>query len=284
MDFVFALMLGGNDFVPSIEFLKIRNGGWEIIHSNFLQFQHPLIDMNNLSVIWEHVIMFFMQLVKLEEGTLRSQHIQRQNQIHKPSEDLYHHGFFSNPKHPLYDQYGKQSLRSIIYRNEYYEHIFGNFDELFIQTMCKEFLTSIRWCWEYYIYGNVMSWDFYYPYIAGPRLEDVLTYFKDPYSTSFDTSMSKHVFSPLEQMLCVLPKRSLKLLPENIRYVMEDENMNPLEHWYEHDDVLLEPITGQKMIYTNRFLPDICTSDAVLLADICYSTLTKSEIHRCLLE
>ena len=289
-DFVLALMLGGNDFVPSIEFLKIRNGGWEIIHSQFVSYPHPLVRACDNTIYWEHLQQFFSTLVKLEKGTLRAQQTQRQHRSHKPSDDIYHHGFFSDPKHPLHEQYGAQSLRSIVDRSEYYEHIFGNADEPFIREASQYFVAAVRWCWDYYIHGSITSWDFHYPHIAAPRLEDVCLYLDDKVSTDtswFETPMSQHIFTPLEQLLCVLPKRSVHLFPESVRVATEDERINPIEtsFWSTHaTGVCIEPITGQKTIYSNSFLPDIRLEHAVLLADVCSDTLTESEMRRSTLE
>ena len=291
-DFVLALMLGGNDFVPSIEFLKIRNGGWEIIHSQFVSFPHPLVRACDNTICWDYLRQFLSSLVKMEKGTLRAQQTQRQHRSHKPSEDIYHHGFFSDPKHPLHEQYGAQSLRSIVDRSEYYEHIFGNADESFIRDASQCFVAAVRWCWDYYLRGTILSWDFYYPYIAGPRLEDVCLYLSNNNNVCtdtvwFETPMAQHVFTPLEQLLCVLPKRSVHLFPESVRIATEDERINPIEtsFWSTHDTgVCIEPITGQKTIYSNSFLPDIRLEHAVLLADVCSDTLTESEMRRSTLE
>jgi 5'-3' exonuclease len=289
-DFVLALMLGGNDFVPSIEFLKIRNGGWEIIHSQFVSFPHRLIGSSD-TICWDYFHQFLSSLVKLEKSTLRDQQNQRQHRSHKPSEDIYHHGFFSDPKHPLHEQYGAQSLRSVVDRSEYYEHIFGNADEAFIQNASQYFIAAVRWCWDYYIRGTILSWDFYYPYIAGPRLEDVCLYLRDNNVRTetpwFETPLAQHVFTPLEQLLCVLPKRSVHLFPESVRIATEDDTINPIEtsFWSTHDTgVWIEPITGQKTIYSNSFLPDVQLEHAVLLADVCSDTLTGSEMRRSTLE
>ena len=290
-DFVLVLMFGGNDFVPSIEFLKIRNGGWEMIHSQFVSFPHPLVRACDDTICWDHLHQFLSSLVNTEKGTLRAQQHQRQHRSHKPSEDIYQHGFFSDPKHPLHEQYGAQSLRSIVERSEYYEHIFGNADESFVRDASQYFLAAVRWCWDYYLDGTILSWDFYYPYIAGPRLEDVCLYLNDNNvradTSWFETPMAQHVFTPLEQLLCVLPKRSVHLFPESVRCATEDDSINPIEtsFWTTHDTgVLIEPITGQKTIYSNSFLPDIRLEHAVLLADVCSDTLTESELHRSTLE
>lgn len=275
-DFVFALMLGGNDFVPCIEFLKIRSGGWELITQVFRTFNHPL---TKGTIIWKNVILFFKKLKAMENENLRSQQQKTLNRKYYPTDHIYDHGFFSDPKHPLHVLYGEQSMKSIVERSDYYAFVFGFTDETFIKSTCKHFMASIQWCWDYYIHGRVLSWNYHYPYIAGPRMEDVCKYFNE--STKYIPNTipnDQHVFTPLEQMLCVLPNTNICLFPECVRLIIESES-NPIEDWY-NDNVLLEPITGQKMIYTNSFLPDIDTERAIVLAEICQDILTRDEIER----
>tara|TARA_Y100000389_G_C17470688_1_gene530396 strand:+ start:7245 stop:8846 length:1602 start_codon:yes stop_codon:yes gene_type:complete len=275
-DFVFALMLGGNDFVPCIEFLKIRSNGWELITQAFHDFDLPL---TKNTIIWKNVLLFFKRLQLLEIENLRIQHQKIINRRHYPTDNIYDHGFFNDPTHPLHSLYGEQSMKSVVDRNDYYSFIFGNNDESFIQNACNHFVASIQWCWEYYIHGRVLSWDYYYPYVAGPRMEDVCKYLnKSTKLISKTIPNNQHIFTPLEQMLCVLPKTNLFLFPECVRFVLQYE-YNPIDDWYV-DNNILEPITGQKMIYANSFLPDIDTKHAVMISEICQDMMTKNEAER----
>lgn len=280
LDFVLALMLGGNDFVPAIECLKIRDRGWESIHSRFKQTTYPL--STDKKIHWDNLKTFLHELALTEKTALQSQRKRSLSKVPQPTEDVYHHGYFHDQSHPLFDLYGEQSRKSIVERDNYYEFIIGTCEPNVINDMCNCFVASIDWCWDYYVHGNITSWEFHYPFVAAPRLEDIYEHYDAAvtrvHNQKHACNEKCEAYTPVVQLLCVLPKESTYLLPNVLREVVCDD-YNPLESWYV-DHVLIEPITGQKMIYSNSFLADIETDHARVMVDVCSHLFDADETKR----
>jgi 5'-3' exonuclease len=282
LDFVLALMLGGNDFVPAIECLKIRDRGWESIHSHFKQTPYPL--STDKKIRWDNLKTFVHELAQHEKTALQAQHKRMLSRVPQTTEDVYNHGYFNDPSHPLHALYGEQSQKSVVERDNYYEFIIGTCQPYVIEDMCVSFVASVDWCWEYYVHGVIPSWEFHYPFIAAPRLEDVHSHYDMAVERVHHQRQTKdqtEAYTPVVQLLCVLPKNSSHLLPSVLRDVVCDDS-NPLELWY-IDQTLVEPITGQKMIYSNSFLPDVETNHARVMVDVCSHLFTADETRRNLI-
>lgn len=274
LDLVIILMLGGNDFVCPIECMKIRDHGWDALVAAYAECNIQITCPYTLRVNWDHFYEY-MRYVSQYEYKLSKQKYERQlvqSAAHRPSDRndpdaIYHHGMFASPHHPLHAVYGKQAL-SIpyfepldVWKVHYYERIFGTPHTVpgFMQTLCTDYLASIVWCWDYYIHPRVPSWSFGYEHIAAPCLTDVVRWFpssiEGAHARAHTDVLNGHSLSPIEQLVCVLPRSGAGLLPRAVRTLLSDED-NPLSE-YDVDRFVIEPITGQKMIYSTPFLPPI---------------------------
>lgn len=130
--------------------------------------------------------------------------------------------------------------------------------------ICDNYLTSIVLYWEYYINDSIQSPDFYYRYIAAPMMGDLI---KNTSNGMKKYTNQLHNYTIFEQLLCVIPLTRKQLLPTPLQDVISSEH-NPISHWYV-DDILIEPITGQTWDQSSCFLPEINTSHATLLVEIC---------------
>eukprot|EP01040_Poterioochromonas_malhamensis_P013745 gene13745-15153_t len=85
------------------------------------------------------------------------------------------------------------------------------------QKMCYTYVQGLCWVLKYY-YQGVPSWNWYYPFHYAPFASDLVNI--DSYGNiEFEKSSP---FSPLEQLLSVLPPASAKALPEECRWLMLD--------------------------------------------------------------
>lgn len=272
LDIVLVLMLGGNDFVCPIECLKIRNNGWEHLLACYVRFGKRLVDPMTMCVDWKGFHLFLRD-VSLHEDTLSKKMYTRQlracHRNYEPSEDTDHIPFASL-KHPLYRLYGKQSI-SIpyfdahgVWKPAYYERIFGHPFTIpgFMTSICKDYVASIVWCWEYYTSPSVPSWTFVYEHIAAPCLTDVVFWYDRVFNDAVVSCFrSGRCLRPVEQLLCVVPLPSCAhLLPDVIRHSL-DILENPLyDLQVSNNECLLEPITGQKAIYAPPLIPRLDVS------------------------
>jgi len=99
-----------------------------------------------------------------------------------------------------------------------------------IAKMATEFLKGVAWCLNYYI-GMPIDVFWFYEYNYAPTLKNVLNNFPEKYPDVESTSIVKGNLSIREQLLCVIPPRSIKLLPEHyLPYVNGD--LSPLEYLF----------------------------------------------------
>lgn len=273
LDVVMVLMLGGNDFVSPIECVKIRDHGWDALLSTYAEMHLQITCPVTLMVNWDALYAFMKYMATFEDNLSKQKYKRQlcraQHQLNdtEDEEAVYFHTPFAHTKHPLHHMYGKQSL-SIpfmepfeVWKTAYYERIFGTPHTIpgFMSTLCRDYLASIVWCWEYYTKPIIPSWSFAYDHIAAPCLTDVVVWFsrvvQAAYELAFVDVLQGQSLTPVEQLVCVLPMTSAHLLPQPIQTSLFIDT-NPLLETYVHD-FILEPITGQKMIYSNPILPPL---------------------------
>jgi len=95
------------------------------------------------------------------------------------------------------------------------------------RTICVEYLRGISWVMRYYFRG-CESWEWYYPHHYAPFASDVAAQLRDMIQEGsmksadlFAFSMSEP-FSPLEQLVAVLPPDSVLILPRPLRHLVTD--------------------------------------------------------------
>lgn len=104
-----------------------------------------------------------------------------------------------------------------------------------LKNMCIAYVQGLCWVLQYY-YQGVPSWNWYYPFHYAPFASDLVNI--DTYGDIAKFEKSKP-FSPLEQLLAVLPANSAKALPEEVRWLMLDRS-SPIIDLY-NDDVPIDP-------------------------------------------
>ena len=272
LDIVLILMLGGNDFVCPIEYLKIRENGWNSLLSTYSICQYYITNPYTLGISWDYFRLFIHELSQYEDSLTKQKHVRAQRASSRISREdsvsqCYYHESFSSNRHPLHSEY-RCIVNSIPYfeshpcwKKHYYERIFGTPHTIpgFMETLCRDYISSIVWCWEYYTKPVVPSWSFAYEHIAGPCLSDVVLWFdrvlQESIRNAFVDTLHGNSPSPLEQLIYVTPPTGISILPIVIQLSLECDE-NPI-HEYHVTDFTLEPITGQKMIYSNPILPKV---------------------------
>jgi 5'-3' exonuclease len=102
------------------------------------------------------------------------------------------------------------------WRDTYYKWYF-DIDSLdvntnFIQTVCRNYLYGLEWNIEYYLSG-CRNQQWYYPYRASPCLRELTLEIAKGNPILHPTASSKQGYTPIQQLLLVLPESSFQLLP-----------------------------------------------------------------------
>ncbi|KAI3956124.1 hypothetical protein MKW98_027438 [Papaver atlanticum] len=131
--------------------------------------------------------------------------------------DLYKQGLVSNDKVKL----GLPGWKQCYYK----EKFLVDDSESIRQELVKKYTEGLCWVLEYYFSG-VPSWTWYYPYHYGPFASD----FKGLGSTYMKFQMGAP-FKPFDQLMAVLPPRSVSALPAPYWSLMTSEESNILDFY-----------------------------------------------------
>lgn len=272
-DYVFLTFLGGNDFVKSIRFLKIRDGGLDImlkIYKKILNNRKDFLITNDFNINSDFFKQLINDLSNIEDSNLKI--IQKKinsfkhNHSYDPDDEkekiksYYQHTFYYDEVNPYYKKlkplFDKLNFLKK-YKNNYYDLLFelNPITDDYLNTICKEYLISLIWTLKYYLTGKVPNWKWSYPFRAAPLLVDFNNYLsKNNYDDEFK---EEKPYLPLQQLMFVLPPTDKKILPKKYLNLMINDD-SPIIEFYP-DDFELDYLDGLKYIYSEPVLPDLDT-------------------------
>lgn len=196
-DYVMLCVFLGNDFVPPLSYMSIRNHGIEHIIEVFKGLgQQKLVTKKVLNV---DVIQKMLQKLAQTEDERMNQACQAYYTTVPRSK--------SHSSIDCYPQYQKCPYKinpqlDPYWRDTYYKSLVHGS----VSDACKLYLEGIQWVFSYYFQRNA-SFSWYYPFSYSPTIRDLmLTTFPKPVG-----SETSHI-SPQLQLLLVLPPQSSHLI------------------------------------------------------------------------
>lgn len=288
-DFVMLTFIFGNDFVQSLNFLKVRNGSYDIlinyykiilnkIDKNLIIFDKKLkkvdIDMDFFRLIFynlsfdekKKVKTLQYEINKCMEGKIKSN-------INYDSEYLrdynnFQHLKICNPENPLYNEYGglfskiNYELPEEKWKEQYYNYFTGinkeNNKEYidYINKMCRSYIESLLFCLKYYLI-SIPSWHWAYEFRVPPYPSDVYSYLvniqKDVNNITFEIN---EPFTPFQQLMYILPSKDIeKQLPKKLLTLSNDPKYLLVQYY--PIDFKIDALAGEKYIYSEAILPEI---------------------------
>ena len=211
-DFAVFCFLLGNDFIPKIPSLYIKNGGIDILLESYaclLKQEKYIVDLSKKTISIDNFIEL-LRPISENEGFHCINFYKRFKKKESCTRTSTYDGAISNFENlnPCPDddpvKLGKQG-----WKLRYYSHFFPNQKK---SDICREYMNAINWIFQYYTVG-VPSWSWYYPYHHAPVLSDFLSYLHGHQHVEFTTD---NPVSPVVQLAAVLPRKSLSLLPKQI--------------------------------------------------------------------
>lgn len=129
------------------------------------------------------------------------------------------------------------------WRDRYYEEKFGDQgkDPEFRRKIACAYTEGLQWVFRYY-YSGVACWKWYYPYHYAPFAADLRNI--EEFKTNFEEPSTP--FTPVQQLMGVLPPYSSHAVPEGCQWLMTDPQ-SPIIDFYP-EDVKLDP-NGKKMTW-----------------------------------
>lgn len=259
-DYVFICILLGNDFLPPLSFLKIKEGAVEILVETYKRSceDTPILVQkgDNYTINHQALEKLIAGLMEQEDDLMTQAHEQYYNLIVPPPRN------FNNCVNIIKQQSQHMTLReaqdkalndfNIEYdrfplrnkpnfdinprvdrnwRNAYYHYLFDSNACDVIEDVCMNFLDGLMWVVHYYFEANAskpinQKWFFKYHY--APCVSDIYKHValmseEELAQRKHDLTSSHHdAVSPLMQLLLVLPPQSKHLLPDHLSSIMTD--------------------------------------------------------------
>jgi len=203
-DFIFTSFLIGNDFLHNVPcfhnlehsiplLMSIRRETFN--ESEYIITKQGRIDMDNLLLLFQAVAIHEKKLI----------------------DELYYKNTFENLTYnnslidPLRPQDG---VDLELYKKNYYSKFLNSQKD--VPKLCKAYLQTLQWV-QYYYHNEPNNWRWYFPYHYTPMLSDIIKYLE---SVKTIPTIALKKLLPLtanEQLLCVVPPKSIGILPETLR-------------------------------------------------------------------
>jgi len=238
-DYIFLCFLLGNDFLPHMPHLSIRNNGINILinhYSNMYNTYKEGIIING-EIVWKNFRRFIISLAKEETTLLRETHDIRD----KATRFIIPKGEQQKLINLNYLPMKHRDIEHMInpfkenWQHRYYKHLFDiDIDSVYKKKICMNYLEGLEWIFEYYTYG-CSNWKWKYNYSYPPLLSDLLTYIPSFNYPLTQKTINKPV-SPYVQLAYVLPKESHYLIATKYKKIMKNNKFdwyteNPIFKW-----------------------------------------------------
>jgi 5'-3' exoribonuclease 1 len=233
--YVVLCFLLGNDFLPHSPTLTLKKNG----HEKLMQVAKEAFAIYPCGAVCDQQVFFpflavVLQALQRDEDELLMDVIR-----------TYHHKKPS-PKVDQADAYPllpekKHRLASILlhaahpakWRAQYYKELFFGrlHDTRVVANACQSYLFGV--CWTYAYYKRLpKTYDWYYPYGYAPSLLDLSNHLQgtmtewETLQTSWRINPPPSQFlDPPSQLLCILPRGSMHLIPPSHRKYVTDDSL-----------------------------------------------------------
>lgn len=310
LDYTFLTFLSGNDFIPSLPGMKVKEQG---LDRSLKIYDEVLKKREKHSYLVEQKdgrsylnISFFKSI--LEELGKQEWHnlkkLQQRNRMAKYRDKLgpdaseykrylgrLEHASFYSVDNPQYEKYIDQMMAidylqpRDVWKNAYYKHFMGvdgdadpkEFSGM-VRKVAMQYMEALMFCIKYYTEG-CPAWGWYYQFRAAPFVSDVqrvLHHIKNA-NNYFKFELGRPT-GPLDQLMLIMPPQASHLLPKKLGALMTDIK-SPIIDLYP-TEFELDVVQGEKFIYAEPVLPYQDANRVFELTDPIIKKLPKADRDR----
>lgn len=255
IDYCFFCFFLGNDFLPNLPSLKLKEGGVDILINIYLMIKQDLPNeylINGVEINHFFFYKFINKLSIIEQETLdiiNENRIMRINRFIKrmkympPEERKMEELKYVEWKTPDLIKFNQPN-----WKQRYYSYY--NINPKKIKYVCGDYVKTMIWSLLYYM-GLNNNWTWYYKYHIGPAISDFNNY-SPLKKVEFKENNPVH---PYLQLLYILPFESLNLLPDYIYNTLKEQDI--YTHLYYPAEVKIDFMNKQYFFESILKLPEI---------------------------
>jgi len=212
-DFIFLTFLIGNDFLhaspmfhdleASLDYLLQKRK--EILKTERLtcldSSPSASSGSSNLTINLKNLTKLFCEIAKDEREIIES-HSKRNVLLNLTLNNSF------------VDSFGISELNIDLFRQNYYKK--GNIENT--QKFCKHFIQGLDWV-NYYYHNRPNNWRYIFEYHYSPLITDLANYLITQTEIKSVAFKIKPPLTPFQQLVCVIPPKSAKVIPREYRSV-----------------------------------------------------------------
>ncbi|KAG9508817.1 5'-3' exoribonuclease 2, partial [Fragariocoptes setiger] len=282
-DFVFLCFFVGNDFLPHLPSLEIRENAID----NLLRIYHELNSQksgyltNNGEVNLQRCQEILTVLGPSEEAIFKKRaesdrrfhsrrSAQKKARWQAENNNYNDSDYPRSPERP--DDYVRLGEEG--WKERYYLEKMGPFSPIeTAKQVTKEYIRGLCWVLKYY-YQGCPDWKWFFPYHYAPFACDM----KNITDIKLNFNKDAPPFKPLEQLMGVFPAASADALPVSWRKLMTDPN-SPIRDFYPEEFTI--DLNGKSAAWMGvALLPFIDENRLLSALETVYPDLTEDEIRR----
>lgn len=250
-NYVVICMLIGNDFIPSLSYLKIANNSIDLLLltlarcceensgvGDLIYFDNETWKLNSITL--QLLLTELSTSEDTEYSKVHSKYYTNRKECRSESEKIDHYGVCNKPPDTIYPNRDG-------WRRRYYSSLFSSAT---LDDICKTYIIGLKWNVEYYLNNRCFT-KWHYPFDYSPTIFDLNNYITVTNTDELQIPSSQTYVSAWQHLAMILPKQSHHLLDRSLRdklsqlkyaklYPVKYEIQTYMKH-YLHDCVPLIP-------------------------------------------